>query len=587
MFSGPRYIKTKNAEADNMKKVEIQSPRIRKKILPLVMALANTIIDELDFVKTINKAVEWDKSHWLLSPGALAKALVLSTFMELRVPLTHLQDRLYEIDMGYLIGEYAEAKDVNSSNVGRALERIGKTEIDSIFETLSLSAIQQNDIPVKRLHSDTTTISFYGEYDEDAIELTETEREELLRIEKGYNKDGRPGCNQVVVGQITNEMGIPLVSRTMDGSTSDVDWNKEALNYLEELMTKGFTEGIYVADSKLVTRELIGRMQNPENPIKFVSRCPASFENKLEARMIEKAHTYENWEELGTYHEEKNASIYCGVSLIEEVCGNPMRLLVLRSSSLEKKANEALIKKKDALKPIKTELEKKEFICRADAEEEINRVNKLKELTLFDCVYDIEKITREKWPRGRRGKTTRPIVEEKYRIKLVDSPFNKEKSDKYIKEESCFVIISNVLDDMSNYDLLKTYKGQQVVENSFRQLKGPHLASVIYLKNPLRIKALTMLLSFSLLIRAIIQHRMRKGLEEFNEKNPGEVIYAGWGGRPLKNPTYKLFFEHSRPCHFVRENWDYYSFCWLHGETENRVLPLLELMGIKLENLIV
>ena len=231
-------------------------------------------------------------------------------------------------------------------------------------------------------------------------------------------------------------------------------------------------------------------------------------------------------------------------------------------------------------------MEKKEFVCRADAEKEIERVNKIKKLELFECRYEVEERVIEKWPKGRRSKTAQPQIEVKYQVKMKNITFNEEKKSQYMKEEACFVLISNVKENISDYDLLKTYKGQQVVENSFRLLKAPQLASVIYLKNPERIKALIMILSFSLLIRAIIQYKMREGLKKHNEENPDVIIKAGWGGRPLKNPTFKLFFEHAIHCHFVREELDHYTFTWPNIKIRERVLSLLDLMGVKLEEII-
>lgn len=137
-----------------------------------------------------------------------------------------------------------------------------------------------------------------------------------------------------------------------------------------------------------------------------------------------------------------------------------------------------------------------------------------------------------------------------------------------------------------NRELLQTYKGQQVVENSFRELKSPSMASMIYFKNPERIQALSMLLSFVLLVRAIIQYRMREGLKTFKEKHPEEVLRAGWGGRNLERPTYKLLYEHSTNCYFEKETRGVYSYAWASVETKERVGILLSLMGISLEELI-
>lgn len=174
-------------------------------------------------------------------------------------------------------------------------------------------------------------------------------------------------------------------------------------------------------------------------------------------------------------------------------------------------------------------------MCQADAEEEQKRVEKLPCTKLYQCSWIVEKETKEKWPRGRRKAGAVPKIEERYRLR-AEAISQKEKEAEYdLRKNSCIVLISNVGEEVAgNRKLLQTYKGQQVVENSFRELKSPSMASVIYLKNPERIQALSMLLSFVLLVRAIIQYRMRERLKKFKEKHPGEVLRAGWGGRNLE-----------------------------------------------------
>jgi len=571
-----------------MPKVNEKTPTMPRKIITVVMAIANKMMKELRFEERINEVVDWDKDHWAISPGGLAKAVVLSTLTEMRTPLTHIQERLRPYDLSYLISHKADNHDINSFNVGRALERIGEADYNGIYEGIALSALQQYDIPVERLHSDTTTVSFYGEYDVENIELTEEEQKELLQIEKGYNKDGRPGCNQVVVGQIVTEHGIALTNRVLDGSTSDVEWNNKSLDYLESLRANGFTYGIYVADSKLVNRDLVERMNDETKRISFVSRCPASFEEKLESRMIEKAYTEEDWEGLGQVGSGKNASNYRGQSFIEPVCGSPMRLLVLESSALEAKAEESLEKERVKLDPLIKALEKKTFACRADAEKEYERFIGLKELKLFNCTVEIQENVLEKWPKGRRNADTHPTITQTYQIHIEQVVRKEELCRQYIRNESCFVIISNIIDETTtDRELLGIYKGQHVVENSFRQFKGPNLASVIYLKNPTRIQALSMILSFALLIRALIQYRLRAGLIKHQEDSPDVSIYAGWNGRKLTNPTFKLLYEHSINCYYERERSGEYSFIWPYTEAQYIVGSLLSLMGESVASILV
>lgn len=571
-----------------MAQVTLQPTRMRKKIIPLVMAVGNKLIERIGFVQKINESVKWDKARCGISPGSVLKALLLSTFMDIRTPLTHLQARFEQLDLAYLIGDEASEHDINSFNAGRMLERVGRADSDSIYETLALTAIQLNKIPVTRLHSDTTTISFYGEYDIDieAMDLTEEEKSELLEIERGYNKDGRPESKQLVLGQITNALGVPLVSRSMDGASSDIEWNKTAIEYLKKLQTTGFSQGIYVADSKLMTAGLVERMMEAGNRVNFVSRCPASFSNKLESRMIKKAFSDGRWTALGRYGEGKNASSYTGISYTETVCGHPLRLLVLQSSALSEKVEQAIEREKEKLIPLLRQAEKKQYACYADADADKERLAKHRQASLFDLAIAVTEEIQETWPRGRRNENTKPKLTHTYRITVKQVTRNEEACRQFKETESCIVLISNVIAGKSDEELLRIYKGQHVVENSFRLLKEPQLASVIYLKNPYRIKALTMVLSFALLIRAIIQYKLREGLSAHNDENPGIRLYAGWNGRALKDPTYKLFYEHSIYCYFERETFGSYSFMWPNIETRNCVDTLLRLMNLDIVHML-
>ncbi|GFP26149.1 hypothetical protein HKBW3S25_01637, partial [Candidatus Hakubella thermalkaliphila] len=60
----------------------------------------------------------------------------------------------------------------------------------------------------------------------------------------------------------------------------------KALELVGQMYAGQLNEGIYVADSKLMNMNLFRTLMKPDQPIRFVSRCPASFGGKLEARTI-------------------------------------------------------------------------------------------------------------------------------------------------------------------------------------------------------------------------------------------------------------------------------------------------------------
>lgn len=77
-------------------------------------------------VGLINRTVQWDPDHWEVSPGDLAKLIVLSTFFDIRTPLPHLTERFEGIDLEFFMDPQSKSCGVNSFNAGWALERIGR-----------------------------------------------------------------------------------------------------------------------------------------------------------------------------------------------------------------------------------------------------------------------------------------------------------------------------------------------------------------------------------------------------------------------------------------------------------------------------
>jgi transposase len=263
-----------------------------KVILPGFMAAANAFLEKIKFVELMNKTVTWDPKQWQLSPGILLKAVVLNTFTRSRAPLYRIAKAYTDIDTERLLGKGVTPNKLTDSAIGKALERVYDANAGKLFQTLSLTVYEKFKLPLKRLHSDTTSVSFYGNYEEKQNNYTNSnegkpkslKNRDNLNITHGHNKDHRPGCKQMKLGQISNEAGIMLGCYAMDGNTSDVTWNKEALKMIKEIQKKfNSSNSIYVADCKLMTKGLFLTMN--EKSILFLSRVPALFDSKLASRI--------------------------------------------------------------------------------------------------------------------------------------------------------------------------------------------------------------------------------------------------------------------------------------------------------------
>ena len=54
---------------------------------------------------------------------------------------------------------------------------------------------------------------------------------------------------------ITNELGIPLYTEILDGNTSDTVWLPEAICHFRNLFGEMYSDSIFIADSKLVSKK--------------------------------------------------------------------------------------------------------------------------------------------------------------------------------------------------------------------------------------------------------------------------------------------------------------------------------------------
>jgi transposase len=558
----------------------------QKRTIPLILALADKILTTIGFVDFINDVVEWDDDQCKVTPGHLAKAIILATFFDIRAPLSLIKTRFIGMDTEFFFGEGITAGDINDYAVGRTLDKIAAAGPDQLFGTICLSTYAIYKIAFKRLHSDTTTLSFYGEYNVDP-EISEAELEEVLQITRGYNKDHRPECKQVVVGKIVNEHGMPLASLNMDGNTSDAEWNEKALELVSRMYAGQLGESIYVADSKLVNMNLFGTLMNPDRPIRFVSRCPASFAGKLEAKTIAEAYADNDaWTDLGTFGSGKNACFYTGKGYTKSVDGHDVQLVVIHSSAGESRFQ---TKKEKALKALEQDIaaiNKKVFVCEADAQKEWERFCKAHKKSLY--LYDVTFVetTQEKRPRGNPGKNPKPPqIVSQWSLQIQVSGEDLEAMARFQQTEESFVLITNVSpQECTLQEILGIYKNQMVVEMDFRLLKEPCIASVIYLKTPGRVQSLAMLLHVALLVRAMIQYKLRKGIEEYPAE---ELPRVGRGGRKLqKNITTRFFIEEMRHQGFIEDNAGVYNLIFINPFYHLQMTTFLELMNLTVQELI-
>ena len=562
-----------------MVKVKFEFATDKKLILPFTLLLANKFLNAIGFVDFIDRSVTWDSKQWNVSPGNLAKAIILVTFLQIRSPLYKIQKSFIGIDTEVLFGKGVLPEHLNDDAIGRALDRINNAKPEGLFSSLCLSLYTKYSIAFNRLHSDTTTLSFYGQYEQNEdIEMDE----ENLSIVKGYNKDHRPQCKQVVVGKIVNEHGLAVASSTMDGNTSDVEWNEKAIKLVKETFGERLNEVTYIADSKLITMPNFKLLMEPARKLRFISRCPANFHNKIEKKLIKRAYEENNWVPAGKLGSGKKACTYKIQEFVENIEGHDTRFIVVHSSAGEKRFEGKLEKQYEELEKDIAALVKRQFACEADAREEWERFKKAHKKSLFIYSADFIEIKIEKRPSGNPGKNPKPPkIEVTWQISATIDKEDSIAVETFKHEEESFVLITNIeAIEVNGIEVLRQYKEQSVVEIQFKLMKEPAIASTIFLKTPGRINALVMLLNVSLLIRALIQYKIRKSIHESKEELPR----IGWNKDKLSNPTIKFVLEALEPAYLTRISEDSYK-CQLHDDIQTlRITTILKYLDINIED---
>lgn len=321
------------------------------------------------------------------------------------------------------------------------------------------------------------------------------------------------------MGLITTNEGIPLYGEVRDGNLNDKTWNQEVLTKLHEILPAPNGNCIYIADSALVTKDNLKIIQT--QLIKFISRLPETFGMAEEVKQW--AWERNEWLEIGSLSNKKNAAHYRFQSTIRELDGHKYRFIVIQSTALdarkEKTITRQIEKERKELEKSCQELGKRTFYCLADAEKELQLFILGQKRILHTISGQTEAVVTPKRKVGRPKNGTVPETETTYRLNIEIGNPSEEKIADLRAKASTFVLMTNVLkeEELSAIDVLKEYKEQAAVEVRFRFLKDPVFIDGIYVKNPERVLALGFVFLMALLVYALLERRVRHNLKEENE----------------------------------------------------------------------
>lgn len=430
---------------------------------------------------------------------------------------------------------------LNDDRVGRCLDKLFACDQGSLALAVTGHVVREFEVDLEQLHNDSTTITFFGAYTEAAEEKFQRGRR-TLAITFGHNKDHRPDLKQLLyILTVARDGGVPIYFTAASGNVTDDQTHRATWDLLCRLT--GRRDFLYVADSKLATKDNMAHIAG--NHGRFISVLPrtrkedADFRQQLLAGQVSWRHLYDKTDEQGEIRDrvsvcEQPATTAEGYRLLWFHSTRKAELDAAGRSKQIDRALGQLAELRQRLHSPRTRYRERAKVAKAAGEILVSRnvdpwiVVRITERTL-------EKYHQEK--PGRPGKDTRYTKHQTTRFD-IEYDIDLMKVAEARVTDGSFPLVTNV-DSLSEREVLDAYKKQPLVEKRFSQLKTDFEVAPVYLKEVRRIQALLCVYFFVLLVEALLEREMRRGMQREGIKSL--PMYPE--GRPCRRPTARRLID--------------------------------------------
>jgi transposase len=464
---------------------------------------------------------------------------------------------------------------LNDDRLGRALDHLQRADRASLLTALVVHTVREFHIDLSELHQDSTTVTFSGAYaDQPAAEKTHRPP----RITLGYNKDHRPDLKQLLYSiTISADGAVPIHCKIDDGNTSDDQIHCATWDFLRQLV--GHADFLYVADSKLCTRDNMGHIAAAQG--RFLTVMPRTRAEDAWFR----EHMHSNglaWREV---HREANPRRRDGPDVIYQGVESPRRsvegyrVLWYRSSQKAEQDSHSRRQRLDRAyarldtlhsrpRPFKSHREAQQAGQRVLEEEQVERWLRV------DVRLERHEEHKQVNP-GRPGPDTeyRRVEHWQFRPVLV------EDAEALKREALCDGLFPMMTNDESLTvpEALLKYKYQPFVEKRHEQLKSVFAVAPVWLKNVGRVASLLWLYYVVELVGALLEREVRRRMRD--ERRASLAVYPE--GRPCEAPTADVVFAilegHRRHRLLDEQGCELRRF---HDDVPQAAQELLRLLGV-------
>ena len=452
-------------------------------------------------------------------------------------PLYRIAEWADPISPGALHLSATEKRSLNDDRVARSLEALASSRARSLFFRLALHVIKQFELGTERVHHDTTTVTFHGQYAGSV---------DPPRILNGINKDHRPDLKQLVFGlNVTADGAVPLSHDIYSGNRTDDTVHRSNVDGLREIL--GRDDFIYVADSKLCTRKNLKHVE--EYGGKFVTVLPRTRSEDKQFRKDLRQGVRVRWRRLVELENPRRktgpSDVYRTTTDGAQLTSEGHRIVWCRSSQKEildaQVRENALQKAESELVSLGARLNRGELRKRGAISKKIRELlrrhqcHQLLRVTIESQV----RIQHKRLRRGRpkKGDPIREIRSHIYRLKVRR---DKAAIRADARTDGVFPLVTNLdARRVSKKEILLIYKYQPYVEKRHALFKSELGVAPVYLKKPNRVAGLIHATFLAMTLDALIERTVRQGMHEDGIKELPILPE----GRPSTAPTTARILE--------------------------------------------
>jgi transposase len=463
-----------------------------------------------------------------MTPGEAVAGMILNGLGFANKPLTLTPQFFANKPLELLFRQGVQAGMFNRFKLGRTLDEVHAYGCDVLFSELALAVCEQEGIAQRFHHLDTTSFSLSGDY------VPESD-EQAIRITHGYSKDHRPDLKQAVLELlVSQDGGVPMVSKSWDGNMSDTQIFKERAEAIIATFASAEAPGYLVADAKLYSEDTATSLSK----LGFITRIPTTL--KLVSQVISQALRWDTWRHLDdtTRYQTLELGHY----------GMTQRWLVVWSQAAmeraEKSVNKAQHRELEAITQQLFHLQAKRFETREAAQAALAALAKSWH---SHHVNSTDLIDHKRYACKGRPTPGSPIKSLAWQIQ-AQVRVDQERMATRKQHGACYVIGSNIdASQVSDVEVIQAYKSQAHAEGGFRFLKDPlFFVSSLFVKKPSRIQGLLMVMTLALLVYSVTQRRLRQQLVRQNETIPNQI------NQPTQQPTLRWVFQLLEGIHRVQ-----------------------------------